>query len=227
LAAEAAARAAEGGTRRPVLVGITGGVGVGKSTAAARIREHLSRASVRTVVLCTDVFLLPNATLEQLGRQLRKGFPESFDAEALDACLRALRAGDTPVRVPVYSHATYDRVPGEVQELDAADVVIVEGVNALQPPVVDHLDLAVYIEADEDDMRDWFVTRFLAFCADPDAAFYRGFATMSDAQRRGVAEWTWREINAVNLRDHIAPSRARATRVLTKRRDHSFGSVDP
>jgi type I pantothenate kinase len=215
-----------------VLVGITGGVGVGKTTTAGHLRDHLvaaassDDAATSVDVLCTDAFLLPNAILEQQGRQLRKGFPESFDNAALDACLRALRAGDGPVRVPVYSHVTYDRAPGEEQVIEPGDVVIVEGVNALQPPVAAHLDLAVYLEADEDDMRDWFVARFLAFCAealDRDS-FYRGFATMSVARQRGVAEWTWREINAVNLREHIAPSRARADRVLTKQSDHSLRS---
>ena len=208
-----------------VLVGIAGGVGVGKSTAAALVRGHLVAASVPVEVVCTDAFLLPNAELEARGISMRKGFPESFDAPALDACLSALEAGRSVVEIPVYSHATYDRAPDEVQVLGPADVVIVEGVNALQPPVVDHLDLAIYIDADEADMRTWFVDRFLALCeaaiAD-ETSFYRGFAGMTREQQRGIADWTWREINAVNLRDHIAPSRSRATWVVSKRRDHSI-----
>jgi type I pantothenate kinase len=211
--------------KTPVLVGIAGGVGVGKSTAAATVREHLVAASVPVEVVCTDAFLLPNAELESRGISMRKGFPESFDAPALAACLSALEAGRSVVEIPVYSHATYDRAPDEVQLLGRADVVIVEGVNALQPPVVDHLDLAVYIDADEADMRIWFVDRFLALCeaaiAD-ETSFYRGFAGMTREQQRGIADWTWREINAVNLRDHIAPSRSRADWVLSKRRDHSI-----
>ena len=211
-----------------MLVGIAGGVGVGKSTAAAFVRAHLDAASVPVEVVCTDAFLLPNAELEARGISMRKGFPESFDAPAFDACLTALEAGRSGVQIPVYSHATYDLAPGEVQVLGPADVVIVEGVNALQSPVVEHLDLAVYIDADESDMRLWFVDRFLAFCeaavAD-ETSFYRGFAGMTRDQQREIAEWTWREINAVNLRDHIAPSRARATRVLTKQRDHSVRST--
>jgi type I pantothenate kinase len=210
-----------------VLLGISGGVGVGKTTAAARVCDALASSGERVEVLCTDCFLFPNAVLEARQLGMRKGFPESFDVDALETCLAAIAAGEAAVQVPVYSHATYDRDPTRVQVVEpAAQVVIVEGVNALQPPVADHLDLAVYLDADETDMEAWFVERFLAFCAEG-RGFYRGFATMSVAQQRGVAEWTWREINAVNLRDHIAPSRARATHVFTKRRDHSVSRVRP
>jgi type I pantothenate kinase len=208
----------------PALLGIAGGVGVGKSTTAALVREHLVAVSVPVEVVCTDAFLLPNAELEGRGISMRKGFPESYDAAAFDACLDALEAGRSAT-IPVYSHATYDRSPDEVQVIRAADVVIVEGVNALQPPAVDHLDLSVYIDADEADMRLWFLDRFLAFCEAATAdetSFYRRFAGMTPEEQREIAEWTWREINAVNLRDHIAPSRRRATWVLSKRRDHTI-----
>jgi type I pantothenate kinase len=215
------------GVARPVLVGIAGGVGVGKSTTAARIEGHLSAAAVTVEVVGTDAFLLPNDELERRDLGMRKGFPESFDTGALESFLRAVRAGAPDVRVPVYSHTTYDRVPDTERVVGPADVLIVEGVNALQPPVVDELDVAVYIDAAEEDMAAWFVERFLAFCEearDDDESFYRGFVGMSAAQQRGIAEWTWREINLVNLREHIAPSQARATVVLSKRRDHSVRS---
>ena len=213
-----------------MLFGITGGVGVGKTTTAERIREHLTAESVPVEVVSTDAFLLPNDELDRRALSMRKGFPESFDTDAIEWFVRGVKAGEPEVSVPVYSHATYDRVPDVVRVLAPVVVVIVEGVNALQPPIVDHLDLSVYIEAGEDDMQAWFVDRFLALCAlarDDERSFYRGFVTMSVAQQRGIAEWTWREINVVNLRDHIAPSKARATWVLAKRRDHSIraGSV--
>jgi type I pantothenate kinase len=212
-----------------VLLGIAGGVGVGKTTTADIVRSHLLEASMSVEIVGTDSFLLPNAELERRGIAMRKGFPESFDTDALDACLRAIAArGTAGVELPVYSHATYDRVPDRVRVLEPADVVIVEGVNALQPPMVEHLDVAVYLDADEADMEAWFVERFLALCeeaVDDPGSFYRGFVTMSRAQQAGVAEWTWREINLVNLRDHIAPSRAAATRVLRKQRDHSIRST--
>jgi type I pantothenate kinase len=212
---------------RSVLVGITGGVGVGKSTLAAEVRDRLAGDARAVEIVCTDDFLLPNAELERLDLAMRKGFPGTFDDAGLDEALRVLRSG-AEVRAPVYSHETYDRVPGAERRLGPADVVIVEGVNALLPPVVDHLDVAVYIDASEDDMVAWFVERFLALCEaarHDERSFYRGFSGMSADQQRGIAEWTWREINGVNLHEHIAPSRARATLVLTKRLDHTIAPI--
>jgi type I pantothenate kinase len=194
---------------------------------AAGVRDRLQRAGSTVAIVCTDDFLLPNAELERLGLSMRKGFPGTFDDAALGDALRLLRSG-AEARVPVYSHTTYDRMPDAERTLSPADAVIVEGVNALQPPVVDHLDVAVYIDASEEDLLAWFVARFLALCEEAshdERSFYRGFAAMSVDQQRGIAEWTWREINGVNLRDHIVPSRDRATLVLTKRGDHSIAPL--
>jgi type I pantothenate kinase len=213
---------------RPVLLGIAGGVGVGKSTLAEGLRARLVDASVPAEVVATDAFLFPNDELERREMTMRKGFPESFDVTALEAFLAAARAGEALLRVPLYSHATYDRVPGGERVLAPADVVIIEGVNALLPPVVEHLDVAVYLDASQEDMQTWFVDRFLAFCAaarDDEGSFYRGFAGMPVEQQREIAEWTFREINLVNLRDHIAPTKANATVVLSKRSDHSVRDV--
>jgi type I pantothenate kinase len=213
-----------------VLFGIAGAVGVGKSTTAEIIRLQLAEDDIATVVLPTDGFLLPNAELEQRGLAMRKGFPDSYDDAALDDVLRRLRAGEHDVSVPMYSHLTYDRVPGPGRPLEAGDVVIVEGVNALQPPAVDRLELSLYLEADPDDLYDWFLQRFLELCreadADPGASpFYASFVDLDDEQRRGVADGAWTQINLVNLRDHIAPTRAGATFVLHKNADHSVRSL--
>jgi len=152
LAADVAALVGDAG---PVVVGVAGGVGVGKSTTAARIQEHLAAAAVTVEVLGTDAFLLPNDELERRDLSMRKGFPETFDTDALTSFLRAVRAGTPEVRVPIYSHTTYDRVPHMERVLAPTDVVVIEGVNALQPPVVEHLAVAVYIDAAEEDMAAW------------------------------------------------------------------------
>ncbi|MCU1451481.1 MAG: type pantothenate kinase [Acidimicrobiales bacterium] len=213
-----------------MLFGIAGAVGVGKSTTAEIVRLHLAAGDIATVILPTDGFLLPNTELERLGITMRKGFPESYDDAALDAVLRRLRAGERDVSVPMYSHLTYDRVPGPGRPLGPADVVIVEGVNALQPPAVDRLDLSLYLEADAEDLHDWFLARFSQLCreaeADPSTSpFYASFAGLDDEQRRHVADGAWTQINLVNLRDHIAPTRARATFVLHKNADHTVRSL--
>jgi type I pantothenate kinase len=136
------------------------------------------------------------------------------------------------VAVPVYSHEIYDRLPGPGRTLAPADVVIVEGVNALQPPTAEWLDVALYLEADETDLRRWFTERFLGLCAEAAAdpgggSFYLTFVGMSEDEQRVLAAQIWDGINGVNLRDHIAPSRSRATHVVRKAGDHSLVTAGP
>jgi len=218
---------------RPLLVGIAGPVSVGKSTTAAILRDLLAERGVASDVLCTDCFLHANTVLAARELTFRKGFPETFDADEMAACLRRLRAGDVPVQVPVYSHAVYDVVPGERTAVGDAEVVIVEGVNALQPPAAELYDVSVYVDADEDVVRGWFVDRFLKLCAAADAAdrgdggdggeasFYRMFAGASPEARTAIAHSAWDGINGPNLREHIEPTRRHATFVLRKAPDHS------
>ena len=166
LAREVAATRERLASTRPLLVGISGAVGIGKSTLAAVLAGHLASLGLSTEIVATDGFLMPTAELERLGLMMRKGFPETYDAALLAGVLERLQTGEEGVAVPVYSHEIYDRVPGPGRTLAPADVVIVEGVNALQPPAADWLDVAVYIEADEVDLRRWFTDRFLGLCAE-------------------------------------------------------------
>ena len=230
LAREAAALLERPGARLPVLFGIAGAVGVGKSTTAEIIRARLQANGVTPEVIATDGFLFPNAELQRRRLTLRKGFPETFDHEALVNVLGRLRAGAPSVEVPRYSHQTYDRVPGPGRVLAPAHVVIVEGVDALQPPVADWLDIALYIEAHEADLQAWFVSRFLDLCREAeqdmtDTSFYASFADVPEQERRALADSAWVHVNAVNLREHIAPSRARATHVLEKNADHTVQAL--
>jgi type I pantothenate kinase len=197
-------------------------VAVGKSTLAASLAERL--APLRVAVVATDGFLLPNDELSARGLLARKGFPESYDADAMAAFVGELRAG-RPASVPVYSHATYDRLPGEVTVVEAGevDVVIVEGVNALQPELASGADLAVYLDADEPLVRSWYVERFveqIVLAESDETSFYRGFTSLDAAGRRAMAESVWEAVNLVNLVDHIEPTRARAHLVLVKGEGH-------
>jgi type I pantothenate kinase len=189
-------------------------------------------------VVTTDGFLLPTAVLEERGLMARKGFPESYDVRALLACVRDLKAGRDVVTTPVYSHLVYDVVPGERKAIDRADIVIVEGLNVLQAgPVTDgqprvfvsdFFDFTVYVDADTDHIREWYVQRFLALrdtaFRDPSAHFHR-YSSLSDTEARKTAEGIWAEINEPNLVRNILPTRERAHLVLRKGRDHSVEEV--
>jgi type I pantothenate kinase len=212
----------------PHVVGISGAVAVGKSTVAGQLGEAFTGRGRRVDVVATDAFLHPNVILDERGLTLRKGFPETFDLDALVEFVARVHEGRKGIRIPVYSHAVYDILPGEHLELEEPDLVVLEGVIALQPPVVDHLDVAVYVDADEDDVRRWFVARFLELteASGSDAAsFYRIFSDMSADEVRRIAEATWDGINGVNLREHIAPSREKATFVVSKAADHTIRDV--
>lgn len=221
--AERVADAATGD--RPLLSGIAGGVAVGKSTTARLVAGHLEALGRSVTSLATDAFLLSNADLEARGLSMRKGFPESYDTDALAAALDRLRAGEA-AESPVYSHDTYDRVPGAVVVVEPADVVIVEGVNALLPPVVERLDVSVYVDADEEHMRAWFLDRLVGLLVDPEpGTFYATLPPMTAEEVRAFGDGAWTGINGVNLRDHILPSRDRATYVLRKGPAHEVLSL--
>ena len=217
------------GTAPPVLFGVTGGVAAGKSTTADAIRRHLEAGGCTVALLATDAYLWPNDELERRELTMRKGFPESYDVGRLVAALRDLRTGRA-VEAPVYSHRTYDRLPDEVHRIDpATDVVVVEGVNVLQPEVAAELTASVYVDAAGEDAQRWFFRRFLELCEaakdDPDS-FYAPLAHLGEGVRRTVADAAWEGVNLVNLREHIAPTSHRATWVLRKGPDHRVLSVD-
>jgi type I pantothenate kinase len=165
--------------------------------------------------------------LDARGLTMRKGFPESFDAERFSRFLADTRSGRDELRVPRYSHVTYD-VTGEEDVVDAGDVLIVEGVNVLLPQHVGELDLSIYLEAPDDAVVEWFSSRIAELCRtarDEPSSFFRPYAGFDDAQARAFAQTAWDAINAVNLDRHIRPQRDRADVIVEKRRDHSIGRV--
>ena len=227
--------------RTPFVVGIAGSVAVGKSTTARLLRELLASGSStpRVQLVTTDGFLFSNAELERRNLLRRKGFPESYDRRSLLRFVAEVKAGREDVLAPVYSHLTYDVVPGEHVVVQRPDVLIVEGLNVLQPPrtdasgrsalaVSDFFDFSIYVDARVEDVRRWYVERFLrlrqtAF-ADPTSYFHR-YADLSDDEARSTAERIWREINEVNLVENVLPTRGRASLVLTKGPDHSVTRI--
>lgn len=227
--------------KTPFIIGVAGSVAVGKSTTARILRELLARwqGTPRVELITTDGFLFPNAELERRGILNRKGFPESYDRRSLVRFVAEVKSGKHEVSAPVYSHLTYDIVEGERIVVRHPDVLIVEGLNVLQPSqaiagrrntlnVSDYFDFSVYVDAREPDIRGWYVDRFLSLrktaFADPDSYFHR-YASLTDAQAVERANQIWDEINRPNLVENVAPTRSRATLVLTKGADHTVSRV--
>jgi type I pantothenate kinase len=215
--------ARRGVSATPLIIGVAGGVAVGKTAVAEALRSAFGESLVD--VVATDGFLFPNGVLLARGLAARKGFPESYDVAALRDFLTAARANELPCRVPRYSHITYD-VEG-TREVPRVDVLVVEGVNVLSA-AADLLDVGVYVDAAEPDVERWYEQRFFALCAearDDPQSFYRSFASMNESEQAAVADEVWRGVNLPNLRDHIAPSAARADLVITKGPDHAVRTV--
>jgi type I pantothenate kinase len=227
--------------KMPFIIGIAGSVAVGKSTSARVLRELLARwpAHHRVDLITTDGFLWPNAELSRRGLMQRKGFPESYDQGRLLQFVADVKAGRPNVEAPVYSHFSYDILPGERIVVDRPDILIVEGLNVLQPAklprdgeavpfVSDFFDFSIYIDADPQVIENWYVTRFLRLWRtafrDPDAFFYR-YSKLTQEQAIAQALQLWRTINLVNLSENILPTRQRANLILRKGQEHAVETV--
>jgi type I pantothenate kinase len=213
------------GERSVFVVGLTGGVAAGKTTLAAALGAALRALPgvPRVEQVNTDGFIWPNPTLEARGILGRKGYPETYDREALNAALTAVRSG--PTAFPGYSHRTYDVDPALTRVIDPPDVLIVEGLG-LDGAVP--LDLLIYLDADEADQEAWFVHRFLGFweqALDDETSFYARFRDLDRDGAAGVAAMVWGAVNRPNLREHILPVRASADLVVVKGPGHGLASI--
>ncbi|RKD25053.1 type I pantothenate kinase [Ammoniphilus oxalaticus] len=222
--------------KSPYIIGIAGSVAVGKSTTARLLQTLLSRLSNRPNVslVTTDGFLYPNEILEKKGIMNRKGFPESYDRRKLLQFISDVKAGKPAVKAPIYSHLEYDILPDQFEVVDNPDILIFEGLNVLQTNrsdrvfVSDFFDFSIYVDADQENIKRWYIERFLllrdtAF-RDPDS-YFRVYANISEEEAIEKASQVWKEINEVNLYRNILPTRGRAKMILRKGPHHHMEKI--
>lgn len=225
----------------PFVIGVAGSVAVGKSTTSRLLQELLRRApgTPRVDLVTTDGFLYPNDELSRRGLLERKGFPESYNRRALLQFVVDVKSGVQHVEVPLYSHLIYDIDPGQMISVDSPDILIIEGLNVLQPAriepdgtsgpaVSDFFDFSVFVDADEADIKRWFLDRFTALrdtAFQDERSYFKQFTTLGDQEARDFAAQVWDDVNGPNLRFNIIPTRERATAILRKGPDHSVQTI--
>ncbi|AWX16256.1 type I pantothenate kinase [Mergibacter septicus] len=222
--------------KAPYIISIAGSVAVGKSTTARILQSLLScwPETRKVDLITTDGFLYPLAVLKEKGLLSKKGFPISYDAQALIQFVSNVKSGKRNVKVPIYSHLTYDIVPDQFIEVDQPDILILEGLNVLQRNnshntyVSDFVDFSIFVDADETLLRSWYIKRFLKFRSsaftDPNS-YFQHYSKLSESEAIEIASQLWDTINGCNLRENILPTRERANLILTKGEDHLVKNI--
>lgn len=217
----------------PYIISIAGSVAVGKSTSARILQSLLSNwPNTRQVdLITTDGFLYPLEKLKKDNLLQKKGFPVSYDTAKLIQFLADVKSGKSGVTAPIYSHLTYDIIPNRFDIVNQPDILILEGLNVLQTGsrktgqvfVSDFVDFSIYVDADESLLKEWYIRRFLklrqsAF-TDPNS-YFKHYAQLSEQESIQTATDIWNNINGLNLRENILPTRERANLILTKGANH-------
>lgn len=225
----------------PFIISISGSVSVGKTTTAKLLYELIKAwpCNPKVSLITTDGFLYPNNVLEEKMLLGKKGFPVSYDIKKLISFLLDAKEGKPNLKVPVYSHLTYDIVPDQYTIVDRPNVIIIEGVNVLQDGteypefrkqafISDYIDYSIYVDANEKHLMKWYIDRFLKLKEeafnDPNCYFHK-YAQLPDENAASIAKLIWEAVNHVNLMENILPCRNRANLILKKGADHHIEEI--
>ena len=135
-------------SNRPLMIGIAGGTGSGKTTVARRVAAALSDSSVAFVEMDSYYRSHVGLTMREL-HHLNWDHPDAFDLELFVAHLDAMSRGE-PIEKPVYDYTVHAR-SAETIGIRKVDVVVVDGILLFTDERIrQRLDVKVFVDADAD-----------------------------------------------------------------------------
>lgn len=182
--------------RQPMIIGVCGDSGSGKTTYSNGIRELIGGDIVSTIEM--DGYHKENR--EQ--RKISGRFPLDPDANHLDLLeqhLRELKQGK-PVEIPIYNHATGDFDPP--RPLSPTPIIIIEGLHTLYPQFLPLLDFSIYVDPDHEVKWQWKYER------DVKKRGHSAEALLEEMLKREAASKRWIDFQktAANVVIKIFPS---------------------
>ena len=212
------------------MIAIGGGVSVGKTTFANRLQGILLSHGISAQICSTDNFLKTNNELDRSQLQLKKGWPESYNWQSLLKFVHDFkRSEQQKYSVPNYCHKYYDILPNSFIHIEKAQVLILEGVVALNPKLNADTNLGIYLDADVDSCKDWFVQRTLGLIKDAVGKpnnFYHRWSCWDEDKVLPVIHECWENINIRNLNDNILQTKVYADLVIEKAMDHKLKNFE-
>lgn len=133
----------------PVIIGIAGGSGSGKTTVGLRIMEQAPGKTV--LIIHHDSYYRDNSHLPLKDRaKINYDHPSAFETDLLVEHLEQIRQG-RPVEMPTYDYAAHARLP-ETVHVEPADIIFVEGILVLESELLrDQMDIRLYVDVDADE----------------------------------------------------------------------------
>lgn len=209
-----------------ILLNIAGGVAVGKTTFANELSKHLNNSGLFTVVCSTDNFLYSNKYLAQSGFTQKKGWPETYNwSLMLDFATRCKFRLNSDYSTPIYCHKTYDIRENNYFHTPQPDVLIIEGVVALNNNFSSLLDYGIFLDTTEEFAKLWFTERCLncikASIGQPDN-FYHRWSSWDTEKVMPVINDYWEQINMKNFSENILKTKESADLLIYKGHEHSL-----